>query len=180
MGNKDNLLDMMCPVSLREAARESTSDFSEEKLIKGLKKMNENANEKDISLKSSHLGQSSLLGQSGSDEVLLPGKMNLKNNAFLTERLVTQNRDGIEKEREQIGNIENKEKDTIIEPEYTRRSEVKGQDRYEVIEINLPGVTKMDDCDLEIGEVNVLNCCHLFSERFLEVIYYSFVKILNE
>ena len=175
-GNRDNLLDMMCPVSVREAAKESTAAFSEEKLIKELRKM--------VTSESSVVDKGLELGgvqgaQKRSNDVVLPSQVHLKSDSFISESnkgnnkdvkesrnsenegkdVAKVNKEGVNKKSGSQGNLNIDKNDvktvrnSLIEPKYSKRSEIKGDEEFEVIEVNLPGVTKMDDCDLDVGEV---------------------------
>jgi len=162
-GNRDNLLDMMCPLSLREAAKEASVGFSEEKLISGLKKMTTNDTVDNVELTIGHRGGT----MDQPDEVILPTHMNLKDEVFLCESNREQSRDRskqkhlensdksyLQNTTEDQHRTGNTKKIKLKKPMYTRRLEVKGQNKFEVIEVDLPGVTRIDDCDLDVGEVN--------------------------
>lgn len=150
---------MMCPVSLREAAKESSNGFSEEKLMKELKKIDVSGSkdEKELDVKKSHLSTS------GAKNVILPCDLSVKKEAFLSESKdeISQRGKGNasdvknEEKIDEISKGRKEEKCNLRKPEYTRRSEVKGQYKYEVIEVNLPGVFGMNDCDLDVGEVSL-------------------------
>ena len=150
-GNRDNLLDMMCPVSLREAAKESSSGFSEERLIKEVKKMATDEVRDEVNL---DIGGDSGVKEKLND-VILPSRESLNNELFLSESSREQTKDKREldnvEENDKVGNTK---EITLKKPKYIIRSEVRGRDKFEVIEIDLPGVTKIDDCDLDVGEVN--------------------------
>ena len=162
-GNRDNLLDMMCPVSLREAAKESSSGFSEEKLIKEVKKMATDESRDEVNL--------DIGGDSGVktklNDIILPSRESLNNELFLSESnreqtkdkreldSVEENDNAFSKNVTKVeGKVGNTKEITLKKPKYIIRSEVRGHDKFEVIEIDLPGVTKIDDCDLDVGEVS--------------------------
>ena len=162
MGNRDNLLDMMCPVSLREAARESSSGFSEEKLIKGLQKMTAEEAKEGGDLNIGRHGEF----KDESSNIILPSHVNVKNEVFLSESSMEETKDNrqMESSGEKVttclidgSTVEARDsikKIGLREPIYARRSEVNGQDIFEIIEVDLPGVSNINDCDLDVGQVS--------------------------
>ena len=154
---------MMCPVSLREAAKESSSGFSEERLIKEVKKLTTDDSREEVNLDTyGHSGLKEKL-----NDVILPRHENLSNEIFLSESTKEEtkakreldspeeNDNAFLKNVAKAGGDAGKTKQIKLkEPVYVIRSEVKGQDRFDIIEIDLPGVTKMGDCDVDVGKVN--------------------------
>ena len=153
---------MMCPLSLREAAKEASAGFSEEKLISGLKKMTTNDTVDNVGLTIGHSGGT----MDRQDDVILPTHMNLKEEVFLCESNKEHSDRSEQKHLEEgdsscLQSVDEDQHRTgtskklkLKEPIYTRRLEIKGQSKFEVIEVDLPGVTKIDDCDLDVGEVD--------------------------
>ena len=149
-GNEDNLLDMMCPDVLKKSVKEHRNPISEREILRKLKKMDLNEKKMpslDIERPNSENNKA--------NEILLPSDVVSKNDLFLHEASTS-------------NNIEHKESDTSNEikdsvtskanhlnkPHYIERSEACGQDAFKFIEIDLPDVAKITDCELDIGDVS--------------------------
>ena len=154
-GNKDNLLDMMCPETLKRAARESSKGFTEEKMFEQLN--NFKVDEKVPTEVLSSVNPDKKAGRS--EEILLPGATNLKNESFLKESKNTKKAHESTVNSSNQGNGDKSEVQTlgdIKEPSFVQRTEVKGGDKYSIVEVDLPGVGTMNDCELDVGEVRNL------------------------
>ncbi|XP_065069675.1 PIH1 domain-containing protein 2-like [Rhopilema esculentum] len=163
-GNKDNLLDMMCPDVLKKSVKDYRNPISEEKILKKLK--NVDLNEKKMP---SLDIEKSDTANSKPNEILLPSDVVSKNELFLHEASTSKNIEHKESD------TSNEKKDSVTskannlkKPHYIERSEVCGQDVFKCIEIDLPDVTKIKDCELDIGDdfltLQVPGKYHLFLE----------------
>lgn len=154
-GNKDNLLDMMCPETLKRAARESSKGFTEEKMFEQLK--NVKLDEKAASEVIQNTKHEKRTGKS--EDILLPSATNLANELFLKESKHTKKSheskvNSVDKGKGEKSEVQRL--DVIKKPSYVQRAEVEEGAKYSIVEMDLAGVETMNDCELDVGEVRSL------------------------
>ena len=143
---------MMCPETLKRAARESSEGFTEEKMFEQL-----NDIQFDEKVAAGVIENTKHNERSGrSKEILLPSATSLANELFLKE-----SKDSKKGHESKVNSVEKGKSEkselqrsvSIKKPNYVQRTEVKGGINYAIVEVDLPGVETMNDCELDVGEV---------------------------
>ena len=147
---------MMCPETLKRAARESSKGFTEEKMFEQLNNIqfDENVASRVTTANAKHEERTGR-----SEEILLPSATNLANESFLKES--KDSKRGHESKVKSVDKGKGEKSDVdrsevLKKPDYVQRTEVKGGVNYSIVEVYLHGVETMNDCELDVGEVRCL------------------------